>query len=134
MHANTPHEQAGTGIPAAVRTFPGVPASVREARAWVAGFLPGDPAADDAALLTSELVTNSIVHSASGLPGGVVAVVVTAGDGQVRVDVLDQGEAAPSPDAPPGLGVGLVLVKELAAASGGDEAARWFILRTGGAR
>jgi hypothetical protein len=45
----------------------------------VAGFLPGSPAADDAALMTSELVTNAVMYSASGLPGG--------------AQVLDQTEA-----------------------------------------
>lgn len=47
------------------RSFAGRPESVGAARAWVTGFLPGSPAADGAALMTSELVTNAILYSAS---------------------------------------------------------------------
>jgi len=121
-------------VTARTRSFPGVPASVREARAWVASFLPGDLAAEDAVLLTSELVTNAIAHSASGLPGGIVLVAVTVGEGWLRVDVFDQGGVVPSAAAPHGLGVGLTLVKELASEFGDDGTDKWFVLRTGGAR
>jgi anti-sigma regulatory factor (Ser/Thr protein kinase) len=51
------------------RVFDGRPESVSAARAWAAGFASGS-AADDVALMTSELVTNAILHSASRLPGG----------------------------------------------------------------
>jgi hypothetical protein len=51
------------------RVFAGCPESVGAARALVAGFASGS-AADDVALMTSELVTNAILHSASRLPGG----------------------------------------------------------------
>ena len=52
------------------RSFPGTPEAVSAVRAWVAGFVPGSAVADDVALITSELVTNAVLHTASGLPGG----------------------------------------------------------------
>ena len=127
----TPGTDAGPPATAAcTRSFPGLPESVGAARSWVAGFLPGSPAADDAALMTSELVTNAVVHSASGLPGGTFTVSVRAGDGSVRVDVTDQGEAPRRPSAHAGLGRGLFIVSQLADVFGADGADRWFFLRT----
>lgn len=114
------------------RAFAGCPESVSAARAWVAGFLPGSPAADDVALLTSELFTNAVLYSASGLPGGLVTVSVRTGDGSVRVDVIDQGDLPPGLAPSRGLGAGLVIVCELADVFGAEGPDRWFSLRTGG--
>ena len=72
------------------RVFPGVKDQVARARLFVGDVLDGCPAADDAVLLTSELVTNAIAHTASGR-GGKVIVTVYRGDTGVRVDVLDDG-------------------------------------------
>jgi serine/threonine-protein kinase RsbW len=119
---------------AVARSFPGRPESVSAARSWVAGFFPVPAASADAALMTSELVTNAILHSASGLPGGRVTVGVGTAGGSLRVDVIDQGEIAPRMTAARGLGQGLALVAALADASGADGRDRWFALRTGGAR
>ena len=117
-----------------VREFAGTPESVSAARAWVASFLPGSPAADDVALMTSELVTNAVLHSASRLPGGVVLVSVRTGSTRIRVDVFDQGELPVSAVAERGLGLGLVLVSQLADTFGADDVDKWFTLRIGGAR
>jgi len=127
---------AGTKPPGVTctRAFAGLPGSVSAARAWVAGFVPGSPAAGDAALLTSELFTNAILHSASRLPGGQVTVSVRTGGGIVRVDVTDQGALPPCFPQCPGLGQGLALVAALADVFGADGPDRWFALRTGGAR
>ncbi len=124
---------AGTKPPdvTCTRVFAGCPESVSAARSWVAGFFPSPAAAADAALMTSELVTNAIQYSASGLPGGTFAVSVRVGDGCVRVDVTDQGEL-PRASAHAGLGKGLVIVGQLADTFGIDGADRWFCLRTGG--
>jgi anti-sigma regulatory factor (Ser/Thr protein kinase) len=116
------------------RAFAGIPESVSAARAWVAGFLADSPAADDAALMTSELVTNAIQYSASRLPGGIVTVSVTTENGLARVDVLDQGEIPPCLAAPHGLGQGLEIVRQLADVFGADGPDRWFSLRLGGTR
>src|ERR1700733_15463576 len=72
------------------RVFPGVKDQVARARLFVGDVLDGCPAAEDAVLLTSELVTNAIAHTASGR-GGKVIVTVYRGDTGVRVDVLDDG-------------------------------------------
>jgi anti-sigma regulatory factor (Ser/Thr protein kinase) len=127
---------AGTKLPAitCTRVFAGCPESVSAARSWVARFFPDPATAADAALMTSELVTNAIQHSASGLPGGQVTVSVQAGDDTVRVDVTDQGAMPPCRPSHPGLGQGLAIVAALADASGADGPDRWFMLSTGGAR
>jgi len=116
---------------ACCRAFAGVPESVSAARAWVAGFVP-TTTADDVALMTSELVTNAILHSASRLPGGQVTVSVRAMDDMVRVDVVDQGAVPPDLTAPRGLGIGLPIVAALADVFGADGPDRWFALRAGG--
>jgi Histidine kinase-like ATPase domain len=112
------------------RAFAGRPESVGAARSWVAGFF-GSSAAADAALMTSELFTNAVLHSASGLPGGAVTVTVTPGDGAARVDVIDQGESPAC--ARHGLGKGLSIVAQLADVFGADGCDRWFALSTGDA-
>jgi anti-sigma regulatory factor (Ser/Thr protein kinase) len=127
---------AGTKPPGITRTraFAGLPESVSAARAWVAGFVPGSPAATDAALMTSELFTNAILYSASGLPGGQVSVSVRTADGAIRVDVVDQGAVPPPAAVPRGLGKGLAIVSALADVFGADGCDHWFALRAGGAR
>jgi anti-sigma regulatory factor (Ser/Thr protein kinase) len=82
-------------------TIPGRPEEVAVARAFIAGLLPAggkgravDPEA--ATLLTSELVTNAILHTRSGAPGGTVTVVVVDVPDGVLVEVIDDG----SPTAP----------------------------------
>jgi serine/threonine-protein kinase RsbW len=120
----------------AVRTFPGTSGSARAARVWVVSLLPtGSPAADDITLMTSELVTNALRYSRSGLPRGSVTVSLTISAGQVCVDVIDQGPppelAEPVINADLGeahLGVGLVIVRELADAFGVEGPHRWFTL------
>ena len=107
-----------------VRTFAGVPESVRAARAWVADCLADSPAAADAVLMVSELFTNAVLYSTSGHPGGAVTVSIALGRGVARIHVIDQGGhlessraarsvAAAVADAPR-LGAGLTIVRELA--------------------
>jgi anti-sigma regulatory factor (Ser/Thr protein kinase) len=114
--------------------FPGLPESVSAARSWVAGFFPDPATAADAALMTSELVTNAIKYTACCLPGGEVLVSVRADGTGTRVDVVDQGPVYPCFPVPGslGLGLGLVLVRQLADACGSDGGDKWFALRTGG--
>ncbi len=85
---------AGTAIRASL-SFPGHPDQVRAARAFTSKTLGDDhPCAPVAVLLVSELVTNSVLHSDSRLPGGIVTVTVTvtgAGPDAVRVVVRDAG-------------------------------------------
>ncbi|CAL2066726.1 protein of unknown function [Streptomyces murinus] len=49
---------------------PGFPEEVSRARRWTRDILRGSPLADDAALIVSELSTNAIRHTASGLACG----------------------------------------------------------------
>jgi anti-sigma regulatory factor (Ser/Thr protein kinase) len=110
----------------------------RVARVFAVGVLgPGHPCGDDAALLVSELFSNSVRHSRSGAAGGTVTVAVRAGDGLVRVEVTDRsGPEVPelyvaSRDAEGGRG--LQLVAGLAARWGwrqhGERTVTWFELR-----
>ena len=95
------------------RVFPGSGDQVRRARLFVGQVLGGCPVADEAVLLTSELVTNAIAHTASG-KGGKVMVTVYRADTRVRVEVRDDGSdqvPAVSPDGEvreSGYGLGLV--------------------------
>ncbi|MGH3328821.1 MAG: ATP-binding protein [Streptomycetales bacterium] len=76
------------------RTFPGTPASVGEARRWLAELLEGLPAAD-AILVLSELASNTLRHTASRERGFAVAVEVRLRT--VRLEVTDHGgPAAPA--------------------------------------
>lgn len=100
-------------------TIPGRPEHVREARSFVAKAL-GDlhPALDDAILLTSELVTNAVTHTASRCPGGTVTVMVAESPGGVRIEVSDAGSELSAPvvrgEVYASAGHGLFLVQTLA--------------------
>ena len=72
------------------RVFPGSDDQVGRARLFVGEVLGGCPVTDDAVLLTSELVTNAITHTASGR-GGKVMVTVYRANTRVRVEVRDDG-------------------------------------------
>lgn len=99
-------------------TIPGRPEHVREARAFVAKAL-GDlrSGLEDAVLLTSELVTNAVMHSASRCAGGTVTVQITESAGGVRVEVADAGSDLGTPvvrgDVYASDGHGLFLVQTL---------------------
>jgi Histidine kinase-like ATPase domain len=89
---------------------------------------PGHPCEDAAVLLVSELFGNSVRYSRSADPGETVTVVVRAGGGTVRVEVVDRsGPGVPdlrpaSDDTEGGRGLGLVTAL----------AARWGWRRRGG--
>ena len=72
--------------------LPGTPQSVSAAR-QIARDLLGDqhPAIETTMLLVSELVTNSLLHSRSGEPGGRVTVVLCSGPAGVLIQVSDDG-------------------------------------------
>lgn len=103
---------AGPG--AAVMVLAGVPESVREARAMVRRRLGAGEAAEAAALCVSELVTNAICYTRSGLPGGTFAVSVQPGPGGIMIRVRDAGArtlpvlASPEPGAEHGRGLAIV--------------------------
>ena len=77
------------------RRFPGRPEHIRAARRFVAAALAAWPATQEAALLlVSEVVTNAILHSASGDHDGSLEVRYALDDHEVYVEVLDAGGAA----------------------------------------
>ncbi|MEV7808970.1 ATP-binding protein [Microbispora sp. NPDC088329] len=96
--------------------LPGLPESVSQAREFAAGCLPaGCPRVDEVALVVSELATNAVLHSASGVPGGTFVVLVDVEPSSVAVAVADQGPALVPAMRPLGEGGhGLDLVAALA--------------------
>jgi anti-sigma regulatory factor (Ser/Thr protein kinase) len=100
-------------------TIPGRPEHVREARAFVAKAL-GElhPYLDSAVLLTSELVTNAVMHSSSRCAGGTISILIVESRGGVRIEVADQGSDLSTPvvrgDIYTSDGHGLFLVQTLA--------------------
>jgi anti-sigma regulatory factor (Ser/Thr protein kinase) len=95
------------------------PTAARVARALVTGWLRGRVGArrlDDARLLVSELVANSIRH-ADAPAGAALGITASANDGLIRVEVADAGHHGDvrlrDPDAPSG-GWGLQLVDRIA--------------------
>jgi len=101
-------------------TVPGSPEQVSGTRTFIARTLAELPGVDrDAAtLLTSELVTNAILHTESGAPGGTVTVVVLEVPGGVVVEVVDDGSPGMpvvKADVYAAEGHGLFLVQQLAA-------------------
>lgn len=104
-------------------TIPGDPAQSAGARLWLRTFLQNHdaarPAADDAVLVVSELVSNALLHSRSGLPGGEITVIAAVRPGRLRLEVTDQGDPRPAgPGAvaldPDERGRGLEIVAALA--------------------
>ena len=102
-------------------TIPGRPEQVGLARAFVARTLGTNQvgADDDAAtLLTSEIVTNAIQHTKSGVDGGTVTIVVIGVSRGVLVEIIDDGSAGTpvvKGDLYAAEGHGLFLVQQLAA-------------------
>ncbi|MEU8266405.1 ATP-binding protein [Sphaerisporangium sp. NPDC049002] len=72
-------------------TFAGNPDQVSVARTFIRKLLSGDPVLDSAMLVVSELVSNSVQHSRSSLPGGSVTVYVLHVGTRVRIEVIDDG-------------------------------------------
>jgi len=118
------------GIDRLEATLPVGPAAAATARAtltrWLAGHVPGE-VLEDARLLASELVTNSIGHAE--LPDAAsLRLAVQLHGGALRVEVRDPGTngevVAREPDREGGGGFGLHLVDQIAT--------RWGVNRTGG--
>ena len=114
-------------LEAALPVGPAAPATARAALTrWLSGHVPIE-VLDDARLLASELITNSIGHAEISEEASVRLTVQLRG-GALRVEVRDPGtggSVAPrEPDRERGGGFGLHLVDQLAT--------RWGVNRTGG--
>jgi anti-sigma regulatory factor (Ser/Thr protein kinase) len=113
-------------------TLPRSAAEVATARRFVAATLGDRPQTDTALLLTSEAVTNSVIHT----DGPTVTVVVAETDGGVRLEVTDAGaDTVPTVHGGCDLredGRGVFLLRHLSARSGfrADESGLtfWFEL------
>jgi Histidine kinase-like ATPase domain len=73
------------------RTFRGMPASVPEARRFVAELLAGCPAREALMTCVSELCANAIAHTASGHGGVFTVEVDLPRPGVARIAVTDEG-------------------------------------------
>jgi anti-sigma regulatory factor (Ser/Thr protein kinase) len=97
--------------------FDGLPEEIRNVRAFVEEFVVGCPMADEVVLLSSELSTNAVRHTASG-DDGHFFVLVLPESGRVRVEVHDLGsDTEPvirKSHQPAGSGEGLFLVEHIA--------------------
>jgi anti-sigma regulatory factor (Ser/Thr protein kinase) len=133
---------AGASVLASL-TIPGQAERVSEARSFVRKVIgPENPAADVAILLTSEIVTNAVVHSNSRCTGGTVTVLITEIGGGLTIEVADNGSARSTPvvkgDVYASDGHGLYLVQTLADQWGyvRDEAGTtvWFWLSSAASR
>ena len=72
--------------------YPGIPEAVSTARHQVAAALAGVPCAGDVVYALSEVASNAVLHSRSGLPGGHFTVAVDVLPGALAaVMVTDQG-------------------------------------------
>ncbi|MUL42549.1 ATP-binding protein [Streptomonospora sp. PA3] len=96
MEERQPPSRSEVRGPLARRRFPGLPSQIQHARRFVERMLAPSPEITTATLLTSELATNAITHSASGTPGGKFEVTVDLAEGWARVEVRDLG----SPEQP----------------------------------
>jgi anti-sigma regulatory factor (Ser/Thr protein kinase) len=76
------------------RVFPGRPEQVAHARRFVTRTLDGCPAVEEAVLCVSELATNALAHTASGI-GGAFEVIVCRGQASALIAVYDDGSASP---------------------------------------
>lgn len=73
-------------------SLPGEATVVRVGRRLVRSALRDCPRRDDAELAVSELLTNAILHTASGVEGALVALGIQVGEGWARVEVADLGD------------------------------------------
>src|SRR5580698_3596289 len=102
-------------------TISGHPSQVATARAFVIRTLGTSQLkvdSDAATLLTSEIVTNAILHTKSGVDGGSVTIVIIGVPHGVLVEVIDDGSAGVpivKGDLYAAEGHGLFLVQQLAA-------------------
>jgi anti-sigma regulatory factor (Ser/Thr protein kinase) len=112
-------DQTADSVELGTATLPCRPAATPAARALLTGWLHGRGGArllDDARLLVSELVTNSIRHA--GVPAGAaLRITATANAGLIHVEVADPGSHGAvrlrAPNSTAG-GWGLQLIDRLA--------------------
>ena len=113
-------------------TYPGSAEHISAVRADLRALLGDCPVFDDVMLCASEVATNAVLHSHSGLPGGTFAVRATISAGHyVRIDVEDDGGPWTPAVSDPTRSHGLDIIRALASEWGidGDQTHRtvWVI-------
>jgi anti-sigma regulatory factor (Ser/Thr protein kinase) len=118
--------------------MPAVPGALTDMRSAFAELPVPASTLDDARLLVSELVANSMRHARLG-PNDTIRVTAEVEKGRLRVDVIDGGRGGRRPVAggirpSPGgeSGWGLYLVETLASRWGHGAGRYWFELEIGG--
>jgi serine/threonine-protein kinase RsbW len=91
MSAAYPVLRQVDGQQRSARVFPGTPAAVERARAFVAAELVSCPARDTLVTCASELCTNAIRHSSSGDGGVFLVEVIRPRNGVACIAVTDAG-------------------------------------------
>ncbi|WP_327695878.1 ATP-binding protein [Streptomyces sp. NBC_00459] len=96
-------------------TCPGFPEEISRARRWTRDILNGSPLADDAELIVSELSTNAVLHTASGLETGSFHLALAVSAQVIALSVTDDGGTGTAPkvehrdqEAEHGRGLGMV--------------------------
>lgn len=124
------------------RTFPGEAVSVGKCRSLARRLAADENQAEAAALCVSELVTNALLHSRSGLPGGRVTVSMRLcrKQGVLRISVYDDGprtvrptRSEPTAPGPAESGRGLAIVAAVAtdwgiSQSADDQSIAWCVI------
>jgi anti-sigma regulatory factor (Ser/Thr protein kinase) len=127
---------------------PGCAESVRACRALARALAGDEDQAEAAALCVSELVTNALAHTRSGLPGGSLTVwfEMSPATGPLRIGVQDDGAGVPvqagsaaDVPGPAESGYGLGIVAAVAAEWGvaldaGDRRVTWCVVPASGGR
>src|ERR1022692_4826198 len=116
----------------------GTPDAARQARDLVRESLGDDhPFAGDVELITSELVTNAVIHTRSGQPGGTFTLAVRAHPDEVQILVRDSGgpsvpdwTSAADPDSEHGRGLALIstIATEWGSHASQDGRSTWCLL------
>lgn len=96
-------------------TCPGLPEEISRARRWTRDILRDSPMADDAELIVSELSTNAVLHTASGLEAGSFHLALAVSAQVIALSVTDDGGTGTAPkvehrdqEAEHGRGLGMV--------------------------
>ncbi|MDX3747377.1 ATP-binding protein [Streptomyces sp. AK08-02] len=96
-------------------TCPGFPEEISRARRWTRDILRDSPMADDAELIVSELSTNAVLHTASGLEAGSFHLALAVSAQVIALSVTDDGGTGTAPkvehqgqEAEHGRGLGMV--------------------------
>jgi anti-sigma regulatory factor (Ser/Thr protein kinase) len=99
-------------------SYPAVAVSVARVRAAVSAFAEKAGARgerlDAIRLAASEAVTNAVKHSYGGRPGGTINVCTSYVEGELWLLIADSGTGLRAQGKRPGLGLGLMLIAQLA--------------------